>query len=242
MTARFRVGTSGWIYPHWRGVFYPERLRQAAWFEHYAQHFDTVEINYSFYRLPSPEAFDRWREQSPEAFLFAVKANRFLTHVRRLKGIEEPLDRFLGNARRLGPKLGPILWQLPPNWRPDLPRLEAFAALLPRDLVHAFEFRDPRWFIEPVRSVLEQHGLSLCVFDMPEHPCPVWATSPVVYMRFHGVAMVYGGQYGRNRLRAWARRIAGWLEEGRSVYAYFNNDALGYAVEDAKVLRELVEG
>nr|HID12287.1 DUF72 domain-containing protein [Anaerolineae bacterium] len=235
------IGTSGWVYPHWRGVFYPPDLAQSRWYGHYAKVFDTVEINYSFYRLPSEAAFDRWREQAPEGFVYAVKANRYITHVKRLKDTAEPLERFLARARRLGDKLGPILWQLPPHWRANPERLETFVALLPPDLTHAFEFRDPRWFIEPVRRILEQHRLSLCIFHMPGLPCPTWVTGDVVYLRFHGSGVVYGGRYGREGLQPWATRIRRWLSEGRQVYAYFNNDAFGFAVEDARALRELVE-
>lgn len=240
MNPHCRIGTSGWVYPHWRGVFYPPDLPQSRWYVHYAGEFDTVEINYSFYRLPSEAAFDRWREQAPEGFIYAVKANRYITHIKRLKEAAEPLERFLARARRLGDKLGPILWQLPPNWRANPERLEAFAGLLPPDLTHAFEFRDPRWFIEPVRRILERHGLAFCIFHMPGLPCPTWVTGEVVYLRFHGSGTAYGGRYGRDGLRPWAARILEWLREGREVYAYFNNDAFGFAVKDAQELRGLL--
>ncbi len=237
-----RIGTSGWVYAHWRGIFYPTSLPQAGWYGHYARHFDTVEINYSFYRLPSETAFDRWREQAPPDFVYAVKANRYLTHIRRLKDVAEPLERFLSRARRLGDRLGPVLWQLPPQWRADLARIEAFAVLLPADLLHVFEFRDPSWFVQPVKDILGRFGLGFCIFDMPGLPCPAWVTGDVVYLRFHGSEVVYGGRYGREALRPWAGRIRDWLAEGRAVYAYFNNDAFGHAVEDARVLRKLLGG
>jgi len=242
MSTLCHIGTSGWIYPHWRGVFYPPDLPQSHWFEHYARHFDTVEINYSFYRLPSENAFDRWREQAPPGFLYAVKANRYLTHIKRLKDAAEPLERFLSRTRRLEDMLGPILWQLPPRWRANPARLEAFAALLPNNLSHAFEFRDPRWFVPEVRELLERFNLAFCIYDMPDLPCPTWVTGDVVYLRFHGVGMIYEGRYGREGLRPWAERIGQWLAEGRSVYAYFNNDTWGYAVEDAQMLRNLLSG
>jgi uncharacterized protein YecE (DUF72 family) len=242
MTPRCHIGTSGWVYEHWRGIFYPADLPQSGWYAHYARHFDTVEINYSFYRLPSERAFDDWRAQAPPGFVYAVKANRYLTHIKRLKDAAAPLERFLSRARRLGDKLGPILWQLSPKWRADPARLDAFAALLPTDLVHAFEFRDPRWFVPPVREILERYGLSLCIFDMPGLACPAWVTGEAVYLRFHGSGVVYGGRYGQEGLRPWADRMQGWLAEGRAVYAYFNNDAFGYAVEDAQALRGLLGG
>lgn len=240
-TTRCHIGTSGWVYPHWRGVLYPPGLPQSRWYARYAEEFDTVEINYSFYRLPSEAAFDHWREQAPQGFLYAVKANRFITHVKRLRDAAEPLTRFLERARRLDESLGPILWQLPPKWNADPERLAAFAELLPADLTHAFEFRDPRWFVEPVRRILESRNLAFCIFDMPGLPCPTWVTGAAVYVRFHGCGAVYGGLYGPDALRPWAANIRRWLSDGRTVYVYFNNDAFGFAVQDAQTLRHLLE-
>jgi uncharacterized protein YecE (DUF72 family) len=236
-----RIGTSGWVYPHWRGIFYPTHLAQTRWYAAYAEHFDTVEINTSFYHLPAEETFDHWREQAPPGFVYAVKANRYLTHVKRLKNALDALEHFLSHTRRLAHQLGPILWQLPPNWGADPARLADFAKLLPDDLVHAFEFRDPHWFVPPVQEVLEHYGLTFCIFDMPGSACPSWVTSRTVYLRFHGREQAYGGRYGPERLRPWAERIRGWLAEGRAVYAYFNNDAMGNAVEDAKTLQSLLD-
>jgi uncharacterized protein YecE (DUF72 family) len=144
MNTHCHIGTSGWVYPHWRGVFYPPDLPQSRWFDYYSQHFATVEINSSFYRLPAETTFDRWQAQAPPGFIYAVKANRFLTHLKRLKDVAEPLERFLSRARRLGDTLGPILWQLPPHWHADPVRLESFATLLPTDVTNVFEFRDPK--------------------------------------------------------------------------------------------------
>jgi uncharacterized protein YecE (DUF72 family) len=234
------IGTSGWVYPHWRGVFYPSDLQQSQWYKHYAKHFNTVEINYSFYRLPTEEAFNRWRKQAPAEFIYAVKANRYLTHLKRLKEVAEPLTRFLTRVERLEEKLGPILWQLPPHWRADPERIRAFANHLPKDMTHVFEFRDRRWFIPQIREILEQFELTFCIFDMPDLPCPPWITSRNVYLRFHGKEMVYGGLYGRESLKPWADRIRHWLGDNRKVYAYFNNDAFGYALEDALALQDLL--
>ncbi|MCL4299620.1 MAG: DUF72 domain-containing protein [Anaerolineae bacterium] len=240
MNPRCHIGTSGWVYPHWRGVFYPSDLPQSRWFDFYARHFTTVEINNSFYRLPAETTFDRWQAQAPPGFIYAVKANRFLTHLKRLKDVAEPLERFLSRARRLGHTLGPILWQLPPRWHADPVRLETFAALLPTDVTNVFEFRDPSWFVPAVREILERFRLGFCVFDMPNLPCPLWVTSAVVYLRFHGAETTYAGRYGRAGLEPWAERIRQWLAEGRTVFAYFNNDAFGHAVEDAQLLQELM--
>jgi len=235
------IGTSGWVYPHWRGVFYPPELPQSRWYGHYSQCFETVEINYSFYRLPSEKVFDRWQAQAPVGFVYALKANRYLTHLKRLQDIAEPLERFLSRARRLGDKLGPILWQLPPRWHADRVRLENFAALLSPDLTHVFEFRDPSWFTPTVRKVLERFGLGFCIFDLPGLPCPLWVTGDMIYLRFHGIGQRYVGGYGPEGLRLWAERIQDWLVEGRTVYAYFNNDANGQAVTDAQTLRILTQ-
>lgn len=236
----FRVGTSGWVYPHWEGIFYPRDLPQDRWFAHYARQFDTVEVNYSFYRLPSAEQFARWREQAPPGFLYAVKANRYLTHRKRLKDAAEPLQRFLERAYLLQHTLGPILYQLPPRWQADPERLDAFARLLPTGLIHAFEFRDPRWFIPPVRQVLERHGLAFCIFHAPEWECPLWVTGAAIYLRFHGADVLYGGRYSRADLDVWAGRIREWLDRGYDVYAYFNNDAFGHAIANAAELRQMV--
>jgi uncharacterized protein YecE (DUF72 family) len=241
MKAQCRIGTSGWVYKHWQGLFYPSDLRQQDWYSFYAAHFDTVEINYSFYRLPSEKSFNRWQEQAPSGFIYTLKANRFLTHIKRLEDIKEPLQTFLSRTRLLGDRLGPILWQLPPRFPPDEGLLETFAASLPFDLIHAFEFRDPRWFRPATRRILEDHNLSFCIFDIPDLPCPQWVTSKTIYVRFHGFHLVYGGLYGEKELQPWADRIQQWLIAGRDVYVYFNNDAFGFALQDARTLRELME-
>lgn len=239
---RWRVGTSGWVYPHWRGVFYPADLPQSRWFEYYARHFDTVEINNTFYRLPGEHTFDRWRAQAPPGFLYAVKASRYITHVRRLRECAEPLARFLGRARRLGPALGPVLYQLPPRWRPNLPRLTAFVQMLPADLTHVLEFRDGRWFTSEVLDILRRHGVSFCIFHMGDAETPLAVTAATVYIRMHGAGERYGGCYDVEALRRWAERIRGWCAAGHDVYVYFNNDAFGHAVRNACTLKELLNG
>jgi uncharacterized protein YecE (DUF72 family) len=239
--AQVRIGTSGWIYRHWRGVFYPQRLPARAWFAHYAAAFDTVEINNSFYRLPSEPAMDAWARQAPPGFLYALKASRFLTHMKKLRDAEGPLALVLGRARRLGAHLGPILYQLPPHWHCDLPRLCAFLKLLPADLRHVFEFRDPSWYAPAVRDALAEHGACFCIHDLRGQDCPPWLTGPAVYLRFHGPsAAAYAGRYSRDQLRRWAGRIAEYAGAGRDVFAYFNNDAAGHAVANAAELRQLV--
>ncbi|MBI2875989.1 MAG: DUF72 domain-containing protein [Candidatus Tectomicrobia bacterium] len=234
-----RIGTSGWVYKHWRGVFYPETLRQRDWFGYYAHAFDTVEINNSFYRLPSADAFDQWRRQAPPGFLYAVKASRFLTHLKKLKDPEEPLYRFFERAARLGATLGPVLYQLPPRWQVDLPRFEQFLAALPQGTLHVIEFRDASWLIEEVFRRMERHQVSHCIHDMSPLNVPLRATASPVYLRFHG-GPDHGGHYPLAALEAWARQIDDWREQGLDLFAYFNNDIGGYALENAKMLKRLL--
>jgi uncharacterized protein YecE (DUF72 family) len=231
-----RIGTSGWVYTHWRGLFYPPPLKQPEWFRFFAQHFDTVEINNSFYRLPSEAAFDTWREQAPPGFLYAVKASRFLTHFKKLKEPEPPLQLFFERAGRLGPTLGPVLYQLPPRWKLNLPRFVAFMDALPRG-AHVVEFRDQSWVTDEVFAAMEQRGVSHCIHDMRGLEIPPRVTSSPVYVRFHG-ASEHGGDYSRQSLEAWGRRINDWRSQGLDVFVYFNNDWEGFALRNAETLRE----
>jgi uncharacterized protein YecE (DUF72 family) len=234
-----RIGTSGWIYKHWRERFYPKDLPPKHWFAFYAQHFDTVEINNTFYRLPNEGAFDVWREQAPVGFLYAVKASRFLTHMKKLKDPEEPIERILGRARRLGATLGPVLYQLPGGWKCNLERLTYFFAALPRDMPHVMEYRRPDWLCDEVYDLMRRYKIGLCIHDLlPKHPRIV--TSNVVYLRFHGSGQKYGGSYPTAQLRRWADWMSEQASSGCHVYAYFNNDAEAHAVRNAVTLRELV--
>ncbi len=234
-----RIGTSGWVYQHWRGVFYPAELPPSGWFSFFAREFDTVEINNSFYRLPSAEMFDAWREQAPTAFLYAVKASRYLTHMKKLKDPEEPLQRFFERADHLGQTLGPVLYQLPPHWRVDLVRFEHFLAVLPKGFHHVVEFRDSSWLVEDVFRLMNEHRVAHCIHDMEPLAIPLRVTAQPVYVRFHGDSK-HGGKYNEEALSTWAKRIKNWLADGLTVFAYFNNDIGGYAIQDAKRLKELV--
>jgi uncharacterized protein YecE (DUF72 family) len=232
-----RIGTSGWNYQHWRGVFYPKALPARSWFQFYSSHFNTVEINNTFYRLPDEKVFLAWRRQAPPGFVYAVKASRFLTHMKKLKDPAEPLERILGRARKLGPHLGPVLYQLPPHWRCDPDRLRSFIACLPSDLHHVLEFRDLSWCVDQVRDVLAQGRVSLCIHDSHGIGWPSWVTGPIVYIRFHGPsAFADAGRYNRSHLQRWAVRIRAFQEEGHDIYAYFNNDREGHAVTNAREL------
>ncbi len=241
MTGRAHIGTSGWVYKDWRGLFYPQDLPTANWFEFYARHFNTVEINNSFYRLPTPEAADGWDRQAPPGFVYALKLGQFGSHRKKLKDASSGwLDNHLDRVRRLESHLGPNLVQLPPRWKRDVARLDDFLAAAPKDIRWAVEMRDASWLHDDVFRVLERHGAALCIHDLLSgHP---WIrTTDWTYVRYHGpnaVEQPYRGLYGSNGLRASAERLAAWLQEGSDVYAYFNNDYDGYAIEDAMSLRE----
>ncbi|MBV9843078.1 MAG: DUF72 domain-containing protein [Sphingomonadaceae bacterium] len=235
-----RIGCSGWIYRHWRGRFYPARLPVKRWFAHYAETFDTVELNNSFYRLPKAETFDAWAAQAPAGFRFAVKANRFLTQAKKLKDCAEPVARMMAPVRHLGDRLGPILYQLPPRFRINLERLESFLLLLPNDLTHVFEFRDTSWLTPETLALLERYGASFCAHDMPGSATERIAVGPIAYVRFHGGEGKYWGRYSDERLLEWTDWMVDQARGGRDVWAYFNNDAEGHAVEDALTLKAMV--
>jgi uncharacterized protein YecE (DUF72 family) len=236
-----RIGTCGWIYKHWRGIFYPERLPVTRWLSFYSQHFDTVEINNTFYRLPEARVFADWRRRAPPEFLYALKANRFLTHMKKLKDPADALQRILDRVRVLGPHLGPVLYQLPPSWACDVERLRQFISLLPSDMDHVFEFRHDSWYTDDVRRLLTQTRMSFCVHDMRGACCPNWATGPIVYLRFHGPTDPRcGGRYTLAHLRRCAEEIRHFQENRHDVYVYFNNDGGGYAVRNARELKELL--
>ena len=233
-----RVGTSGWHYDDWKGRFYPQDTPKARWFEHYAEHFDTVEINNTFYHLPKQKTFENWYERAPDGFLYTVKANRYITHIKRLKDAHEALDRFLEAAGVLRERLGPILYQLPPSMHKDPERLRAFLKLLPRRQIVVFEFRHESWYADETYELLNKFGAGFCVHDMPGTPSPRVVTGNIIYLRFHGTTGRYRGNYRAVALEKWVQ----WVEQNitgmRAVFAYFNNDYNAYAVNNAKMLRE----
>lgn len=234
----YYVGTSGWVYRHWRDVFYPPKLPQRRWLEYYTQQFSTVELNNSFYRLPTEKAFCQWRETSPEGFVYAVKVSRFITHIKRLKDVDEPVETFISRARLLGEKLGPLLYQLPPNMHRNDERLDGFLSLLPQGLRHVVEFRHQSWMDEGVFDVLRRHNVGLCVFDMPELSCPLVATADFAYIRFHGATGLYYSCYSEEELEEWAGRIAALAKGLEAVYIYFNNDAEAHAIDNARTMAQ----
>jgi len=240
--ARLHVGTSGYQYDDWKGPFYPEDVPKRRWFEHYASTFDTVEVNSTFYHLQKPETFDDWRERAPADFGYALKLSRYGTHQKRLKDPEQWIGTFLEGAEHLNDRLGPILVQLPPKWRADPARLDDFLSAAPERHRWAVEFRDPSWLCQEVYDLLRAHDAALVIHDLiDDHPREI--TAGWVYLRFHGpnAGEPYQGAYSPQALSGAARRIRRHLDEGRDVYAYFNNDVDANAPSNALDLRRYVE-
>jgi uncharacterized protein YecE (DUF72 family) len=237
---RFWIGTSGWHYNHWRERFYPRDLPKHGWFTYYARVFDTVELNNSFYRQPKSETWREWRDAAPPGFRFAVKANRFLTHIKRFKDIEDSLKRFMEGAEGLGSFLGPILYQAPPNFRrtdDNLTRLDAFFRLLPARHQHVFEFRHSSWSVDETLELLRRYNVALCVQDMPNLEVPHVATADFVYVRLHGKEKTYTSNYSDAALDVWADELKRMTRGGaKEAWVYFNNDLEGYAIENARGL------
>jgi uncharacterized protein YecE (DUF72 family) len=238
MAGNIRIGCSGWSYPHWRKRFYPEKLPAREHFAFYAQHFNTVELNNSFYRQPTVERFVAWREQAPPGFVFAVKGSRYVTHIKRLVVEQKSIDLVVDAARGLGDKLGPILFQLHANFRLDLERLERFVVMLPDDVRLTIEFRHDSWLAQPVFELLRSHRIALCIPDHPKMPKSFEITSDFTYIRMHLPPEGLG--YGQRALQPWADRVADWGRGGLDVFVYFNNDMEGHAIKDAQTLISLV--
>jgi uncharacterized protein YecE (DUF72 family) len=237
-----RIGTSGWHYKHWKGNFYPRDIQAAEMFRHYMQKFDTVEINNSFYRLPTPEAVENWVQQSPPGFLFALKASRYITHMRKLLHPEDTTEKFMRMAEGFGNKLGPILFQFPPTWLLNQDRLADFLVALPASHRYAFEFRNPSWHTPNVYRLLERFNASFCIFDISEFQSPIEITSDLVYVRLHGPGKAYQGKYSVEALTGWANKIDHWAAENRSVFFYFDNDQAGFAAQNALELNHILNG
>jgi len=238
--SKIHVGCSGWVYRHWRGIFYPDGLPQKRWFERYAEEFDTVEINASFYRLPLASTFEGWREKAPPGFHYAVKVNRFITHMKKLLDCEAEADRFIALARPLGDKLGPLLYQLPPSLHKNVERLDAFLARLPKDIEQVVEFRHRSWYDEEVLALLDAHGIGFVCHDLKGLKSPRWASGRTAYVRFHGTSGRYHGRYSDEALLEWTDWLAEHSRSGRRCWCYFNNDIHGHALDDARTLKSMV--
>jgi len=243
MSCDIRIGTSGYHYKHWVGTFYPEKTSAAKMLGYYIRYFDTVELNNSFYRLPTVAAFECWRDSVPENFVYAVKASRFITHNKKLKDPENALENLLPRAENLGRKLGPVLFQLPPKWRINAERLENLLEILPSERRYALEFRELTWLTPEINRILERHNAAFCIYELAGYHTPFDITADWAYVRLHGPAAgKYQGSYSDKRLREWARWIEQQAKRLKAIYVYFDNDQAGYAAHNALTLKEMVLG
>ncbi len=234
------IGTSGWSYRHWRGPFYPEPLPAKRHLDFYAERFDTVEVNGTFYRLIARETLTAWREQTPPGFVFACKGSRFLTHMKRLTDCGQGLERYFERVSALEQKLGPIVFQLPAHFRPHPERLAEFLDCLPKGHRYTFEFRDPAWFTPEVLELLRRRNAALCLYEFAGRRSPLEVTADFVYIRLHGPEGPYQGSYGEPALQTWARHLEAWRRQNRDVYCYFDNDERGFAPRNALRLKQLL--
>jgi len=234
------IGTSGWHYKHWLGNFYPTGFPASKMLTHYIQHFSTVELNNTFYKLPSKSSLSAWRDSTPADFTFAVKGSRFLTHMKKLHNAADGLKRFLDAVELLKPKLSVILFQLPPNWVLNLDRLAQFLAILPSEHRYAFEFRNPTWNTAETYALLSKYNAGYCIFDLAGFVSPHQVTANFAYIRLHGPGGKYQGSYSGSALKCWAQKIQGWITQLSAVYIYFDNDDSGYAPKDALRLQSML--
>ncbi len=235
------VGTSGWNYKHWRGPFYPENVTQDKWLAYYSERFDSVEINNSFYQLPDKKTIKKWRDTVSNNFIFAFKASRYITHMKKLKDPEDPLRKLLDVTDALGSQLGPILFQLPPHWNCNIKRLEQFLKALPNGRIYAVEFRDPSWWHDDVYDLLRQYNAAFCIFDLRNTLSPKEITGDFVYVRLHGPSRrSYQGSYSPENIAGWAGAFAAWRRKDHEIYCFFDNDQNGYAPQNARRLVTMV--
>jgi len=235
------AGTSGWSYPHWKNVFYPEALSQRNWLDYYVKFFNCVELNVTFYRLLKKEVFENWYKKTPADFYFIAKGSRFITHIKKLKDIEQPLDLFINNASGLKHKLCVVLWQFPASFKKDVDKLNTFFKLLKKTkLRHSFEFRNQTWFDEQVYELCREYNFCLCIADSDRFPCEKVITADYLYLRFHARGSLYNSNYSGKQLKDWAK-FAAEFKKGKDIFAFFNNDGQGFAVKNALKFRELLD-
>jgi uncharacterized protein YecE (DUF72 family) len=238
---KIHIGTSGWNYNHWKSVFYPSDLSSNKWLSFYADIFDTVEINNTFYQLPSANTIKKWRDTVQKDFLFTVKASRYITHMKKLKEPREALKGFFKNVEILGDKLGPILFQLPPHWKINRDRLDSFLELLSRDFRYTFEFRNSSWWDESIYESLRKHNAAFCIYELEGTISPKQVTADFIYIRLHGPEGAYQGSYDTKILSGWAGAFSAWTKNKKEVFCYFDNDQNGYAAGNARELKEMVD-
>lgn len=240
--ADIHIGTSGWNYEHWEGPFYPEDLSKSEWLNHYQGQFNTVEVNNTFYNLPDPETLEEWKNGVSDNFTFAAKANRYITHMKKLNEPEESLEKMLRVFEAFDEKLKPVLFQLPPNWNFNEDRLTEFLELIPDEQLTTFEFRDQSWMNDRAFSILKENGAAFCMYDLAGYQSPMEVTADFVYVRLHGPSdQKYKGKYEKDQLAWWADRLKEWKDQDLDVYLYFDNDERGFAPRNALELKEMVE-
>ena len=243
MPKKIYVGTSGYSYKHWKDIFYPKDLTQDKWLKFYSEHFKTVELNVTFYRLPFKKTFQNWHKITPKDFKFVIKGSRFITHIKKLTDCKKPLRLFFNNASSLKDKLLCVLWQLPPNLKCDLKRLNTFISLLKKNysrFSHSFEFRNESWFTKSIYELLNKENINLCIADSPRFPAHEILTSSFIYLRFHGGKILYGSEYSKKELKTWAEKAKRWLKDKETLFVFFNNDAYGFAVKNALRFNKLI--
>jgi uncharacterized protein YecE (DUF72 family) len=236
------IGTSGWHYTHWKGPFYPEELSNKEMLSFYVKHFSTVEMNRTFYSVPKKSVFQGYCDKVPRSFIFAVKASRFITHIKHLKDPKKTLKRFFQSVDCLKTHLGPILFQLSPSWKLNIERLASFLKALPKGHRYVFEFRNPTWLCDPVYDLLRKYNVAFCIYELDHFLSPNAVTADFVYVRLHGPKGAYQGSYSPAILKKWAHFFKKELKEGKDVYCYFDNDQKGYAAKNAMELKKYLIG
>lgn len=234
------IGTSGWYYEHWKNFFYPKELSSKDYFKFYSNKFDSVEINSTFYRLPSKKTLLKWKKESPKDFIFSIKASRYITHIKKLKDQKKSLSTFFNLIKILKPKLGPILFQLPNKWKINLNRLESFFKLLDKKYRYAIEFRDKSWITKETFYLLKKYKIAFCIYDLERFQTPLEVTSDFVYIRLHGPKFAYSGSYSNKELQKWAKIIKKFKKQKLDIYCYFNNDERAFAIKNALKLKILL--
>jgi uncharacterized protein YecE (DUF72 family) len=237
---RTHIGTSGWSYNHWQGPFYPEELPHDSWLQYYTEHFQSVEINNSFYHLPAEKTLAQWRDNVPKGFVFAAKASRYITHMKKLNDPKKSVATFLKRIAVLEDKLGPVLFQLPPHWHFNAERLAAFLEALSGEFRYTFEFRDHSWLNNETYDLLSLHNAAFCIYELDGFLSPKEVTADFVYVRLHGPGAAYQGNYDSRTLSGWAGAFSTWSAQGRNIYCYFDNDQAGYAAQNALSLQNML--
>jgi uncharacterized protein YecE (DUF72 family) len=240
LSKKFFIGTSGWVYEHWKGPFYPEEINNKKMLPYYSKNFKTVEVNNTFYKLPKKAVVENWSDRTPSDFVFALKANRYITHMKNLKDGKDPIHNFIKIVRNMGKKLGPILFQLPPPWNLNFKRIKQFTEILPGEFLYVFELRNSSWYVDKIYNLFEENNIALCFHDITGKDSPQIITANFLYIRFHGPQGNYQNKYTEQHLTEWAKKIILWLEKDLTIYIYFNNDAYGRAIENAKELRAII--